>query len=301
MEYNTTMFEALAGLQMAHGKPVPDGVRYWVDGNATDAADDADHGTRPEQPFATLDYAVGQCNANNGDVILVAPGHTETIGSAGALALDVAGITIIGLGNGSDAPTFTFNTVAGADVDVDAANITIYNLRFINTVDGCTGPFDVNAAYFSVLECEFEDDGADNTIDWFVLDANAHDFLCKNCIHKGTDTAGNDSFISVTGACANLRVINLTSNGDFAAGNIEFLDAATDIAIEGCRLENANAVDVNIEGFAGITGWISNNKCRIATDGQLTWINTPGAAALYENYGVNADGETGMLIGTVSA
>ena len=40
-------------------------------------------------PFATIDYAVGQCVANRGDIIYVLPGHVETISTATSLALDL--------------------------------------------------------------------------------------------------------------------------------------------------------------------------------------------------------------------
>jgi hypothetical protein len=77
--------------------------------------------------------------------------------------------------------------------------------------------------------------------------------------------------------------------------------AWTDCLIEDCALENANGVDVNIEGFSAATGQVRYNSCMIATNGQVTWINTPGTLALFENYGVNLGGETGMIIGTASS
>lgn len=80
--------------------------------------------------YNTIEAAVNACTANQGDVIYVMPGHTETISSATALNLDVAGVTIVGLGNGLRRPVLNFTTVATATVPVSAANVTLKNLIF---------------------------------------------------------------------------------------------------------------------------------------------------------------------------
>ena len=106
----------------------------------------------------------------------------------------------------------------------------------------------------------------------------------------------------LTGAAADhVKIRNLVSHGDFSAANIDMSAAWTDCLIEDCALENANAVDVNIEGYSAATGHVRNNSCMIATNGQVTWINTVGSLSLFENYGVNAGGETGMIVGTASS
>src|SRR4051812_34369402 len=60
-----------------------------------------------DSPLATIDYAIGLCVADKGTVIVVQPGHTETVSAAGGIACDVAGIYIIGLGAGTDRPQVT--------------------------------------------------------------------------------------------------------------------------------------------------------------------------------------------------
>lgn len=69
---------------------------YVVEGRTYSASDDND-GLSPERAFRTIDYAVGKCTANVGDVIVLLTGaHTTT----GAVAVDVAGITITGMPSG---------------------------------------------------------------------------------------------------------------------------------------------------------------------------------------------------------
>jgi hypothetical protein len=258
-------------------------------------------GKSKEKPFKTLDWAVGRCTANNGDFIIVMPGHAESIIAADGIDFDVAGITIIGLGEGSSRPTFTFSTATTADIEVDAANVTIANCVFINDIDSLAAPIDVDAAYFTMIDCDMRDDtAAKQTIRWILGDANADNMTLIGCNNRGSDTAGATAWVTLNGADG-VEIIGCRSNGDFSAANIENITAAcTDLLITKNHLENANAVDVNIEGFAAMTGWISFNSLRVATDGQVTWINTPGNASLFENYGVNNNGETGILAGTPS-
>src|SRR4051812_41694686 len=72
---------------------------FWVQSTSANAGDSAGKGRSPGAPFATIDYAVGQCTAGQGDVILVLPGHVETVTAAAGVALDVAGVSVVGLGN----------------------------------------------------------------------------------------------------------------------------------------------------------------------------------------------------------
>ena len=58
---------------------------YWVDSTDANASTGADGSI--DTPFSTIDAAVGQCVANQGDVILVKPGHIETVTAAGRTRL----------------------------------------------------------------------------------------------------------------------------------------------------------------------------------------------------------------------
>jgi hypothetical protein len=157
----------------------------------------------------------------------------------------------------------------------------------------------VTAAYCKMVDCEFIDLGTDNSLYWVSLSAAADDFKMIDCKNKGTATAGNTAFITIA-AASDVEIINLKSNGDFSAANIEFTAAPVNILIEGARLENANAVDVCIEGFAAASGILSDCLVRIATDTQTTGINTAGALSLFDCYQINDDAESGLLIGAAS-
>src|SRR6266446_7937274 len=84
--------------------PSARGQIFWVD-NSTGglpspliAGSDGNRGTFI-RPFATIQAAVNACLADNGDIVFVAAAHAETISAAAGLALNKAGVSIIGLGN----------------------------------------------------------------------------------------------------------------------------------------------------------------------------------------------------------
>lgn len=121
--------------------------------------------------FATIDAAIGACTANAGDVIIVAPGHTEAVTST-SLNADVAGITIIGLGTGSLKPTLTFGATDSA-VNVTAANIKFKNIRCQAGIgDVVTAFLHATAAQNTVYEdIEFYATSTFNFINCYTLGA----------------------------------------------------------------------------------------------------------------------------------
>lgn len=262
--------------------------------NGTDAVG---YGGSPATPYATIAQAYATCVTGEGWKVILMPGHAEVVDLAAWLTIAKSNIEFIGIGNAGFWPTFTFeggDAIPLIDINVDAANITFKHIRFLNSEDPLTGALDINAANCTFDDCIFEDEGTDNTVDWLVLDANADGFLARNCRNYGTDTAGNDAWISMA-AVDHVRILNCYSHGDFAAGNVELTAAATDLEIGHCLMEQVNGVDVNVEGFAAATGMIHHSGFQITGDGILTWVNTLGNLTMVECYGTNNNGETGLL------
>lgn len=137
---------------------------FWVS-NATTlqtgdiGGSDGNPGT-VQKPFRTLNYAVGRCTANRGDIIFVKPGHAETISTAAILVLSVAGVAIVGLGFGSTRPTLTF-TAATANIPVTAANVTVSNIlhvaNFADVVSAYTATGTNAPTDLTIDSCEFRD------------------------------------------------------------------------------------------------------------------------------------------------
>lgn len=121
------------------------------------SANNSNDGTDPDYPLATLTQAITNATASKGDVIMLGPGHAETVATAGAITVNKAGVSIVGVGAGANRPTFTFNSVVGASLLVTAANVTIENVLFLAGLDGLTNPIHIQAADFTLKNSEWRD------------------------------------------------------------------------------------------------------------------------------------------------
>lgn len=146
-------------------------------------------------PFSTLDYAIGRCSAQRGDIIFVKPGHQETYSAADGFELDVAGVAVIGLGQGSLRPKFILDTADTADVNVSAANCTLYNLVFEAGFADIVRAIQVTAANVSIISCAFVDQAADENFltpikATSTSDNNADGLWVEACTWMSPDIGG---------------------------------------------------------------------------------------------------------------
>lgn len=202
---------SLRGVPVALTHP---GKVYFVSSTKQPAGD----GTF-QKPFRTITQALARCDANAGDIIFLLPGHTETITAAGGITIAKAGVAIIGLGAGSLRPTINFTTVVGADLNVDAANVTLANMLFTGGIDALTGPLDINAADCSLLNIETRDVTGQAT-DFIVGDDNCDRLFISGWRHTGAAAAGADTALSVVGA-DDVSIEDFWIYGNFAVGAIE--------------------------------------------------------------------------------
>lgn len=265
------------------------GKVFWV-GNAAAAAlpnmktaSDGNKGTFND-PFSTLDYAIGQCTAGRGDIIMVKPGHAENLAAAAAITSDVAGVAVVGLGAGSLRPKFSW-TAATADWNITANNLSFYNIEFqANFADVASG-IDVSGVTGLTFDsCYFTEAGTDlNWVDVMDFATGAADIHFVNCRFIGGD-ASNDSFI--TGVDFNglyIKDCYFASNvaQTAAVGLIETSGNATNVWIDGCAFRSNidGALWVDFNGAAN-GGLITNcNVSSIDTAGAQTTLDFTGGHA----------------------
>ena len=273
---------------------------------------DTNTGRSWSEAVATIDYAIGLTTADNGDVIFVAAEHAESITAAAGIVCDVAGIRIVGLGIGKLRPTITFTTVDTADIDIDAANVAIKNIRFISGVAALAAPIDVNAAGFVMEECDFYVAAAANhPLICVLTDAAANHIRISRCSFNLEYDIAATALIVTTARTAAIRLVG----ADFAivedcyvSGN--FTAAAIDSLTTACRdvriLRNfiRNVQTTNIAGIidlvAATTGVVAQNQ---GFHGYATDIATaidPASCGMVANYISNVVTETGGLVGTAS-
>jgi len=219
-----------------------------------------------ETPYATIDYAIGKCTASRGDTIVVMPGHTETVTAAAGIALDVAGVNIIGIGEGSIRPTVNFTTAVGASFAVTAANCLVKNILFTGGIDALTGPISIAAADFTLDGCEWRDVTGQAT-DVILTTAAANRLKIINHRHDGAAAAGGASAIAIVGG-DRIRIENCRFDGNFSVGVIDIrTTATTDLEVSNVWARTRNAADIFlVDTITASTGMIGPNIHLFLTD-----------------------------------
>ena len=244
------------------------------------------YGHNPDKPFLTLDYAVGQCTANAGDVIYCLPGHAETVTAAGGLDLDVAGITIIGLGTGTLIPTVTLTTANTADVDVDAHNITVRNIRFVANFLDIVAAIDVNMCNAAFIDCRFMDTDTDLNARIWIQDANNVDYLTvRDCLFYAPD-ADNTHGINLSGDGFGHVIEGNRMYGDWGVAAIGGAGVVVFPTIANNYIWNIAAVNDTCIVTAAAGGMIVGNM--VATPQAQANSITAVDSACFENFGAVA-------------
>jgi len=246
--------------------------------------------------FSTIDAAVGACTANAGDVIYVMPGHTETIDAASALDVDVAGVQIIGLGQGSDRPVLDFTATAGT-VDMAAANTRLSNLILRANVSAVVVGVNVDAAGVKIDHCRFEYNATgDDFITMIDIDG-VDDVEVSDCELIAEDTAGCSEGIRLDDT-DNTKILRNIIYGDFTDSAIVGEGAAgTNLVIADNIIYNSdttagNVIDLNV----AFTGIIAGNRCGTLFATAPETAFDPGSCLCIENYVCNAVDESGTLV-----
>jgi hypothetical protein len=239
---------------------VPGSV-YFVSSTATGAADSAANGTTKELPFATLSYAFSSDRVTSGDTVYVMPSHAETVNAAGDITMDIAGVTVIGLGSGSSRPTFTYATDTASTWLISAANVTVKNVLIT-----ATGTIDVvNAIAVTGADCLLEDvevrEPASTTqfVDPLIISTGAARcrvvrYICRS--HASGDAI--QSGILISAVVDGVEIDDAQIDGLMATGCIESTAAATNTKIRRSELRQRHATQaaaVNLH--ASNTGIVS--------------------------------------------
>lgn len=234
----------------------------------------------------TIALAVAQCVAGRGDIIMVAPGHTESISSATSLTMSVSGVTVVGLGVGSQRPVITFDTANTATINVTANGVVFKNIIFVANFLAVAAAFTLTTATdFQLLNCEFRDT---STVLNFIAIAvvsttsNAADGLViDSCTFRLLATSGAIKLVSALGTNDRWQISNnyyQTATTNTGA----WLPIASGKILTGLQVfKNV----FNLQMTSGVTTglWIT-------TDG------TTNTGVIRDNYGQSLDATSEILV-----
>lgn len=271
---------------------------WYVCSTVTGASDAAGFGKSPASPFATIDYAIGQCTVNNGDKILVMPTHAETVSGAAGIDFDVAGVTVIGLGEGPNRPTITMSAVAST-IHFDAIGSRLENCLILFTEDTTIG-IDIDKADCIVRNCEFRNKltatakEAVTMID-VTSAANAADRTLIDGCRFFAQTAGTTQAIELGEVNDKVRIKGCEFWGDYSTAAIHNPTGKvlTLMTVEDCTIQNLNSGSHSIELVSACTGALKRNFYHNAMT-QQTCVD-PGSCFSFECFQTDVVDTSGIL------
>lgn len=233
---------------------------YFVQSTNANAGDTAGKGQTPDAPFATLDYAVSQCTASQGDVIIVLPGHAEVVSATALCEIDIAGVKVIGVGQGTLKPTFTLSTSTAAIVTISGANCWLENVRIASNLDNIAKGITITASGVTLKNVELVDGASNKEMLIHINIATGCDDITLDGVRVLGLGGGATAGIKFAGTCNNFRMVNCEMNGTWSASAI---DASAGILLKQALIGNFvcnedTGAGLCYKGNASSTGFIVN-------------------------------------------
>ncbi len=214
-------FEAIDGAQIGPG------TKYYVDSTVSGATS----GTSWATAMDTMQEAIDLCTDNAGDYIYVAPNHAENVASAAAIDFDCPGVTVVGYGENEHQPTFSMITAATATVQISAADVTLFNLRFLgNYTNGITECLDVtaNGDGARILGCQFRETSATKELLIMItVTADADEVVIAGNKFVGIATGTDSVAINFEGGSDQSEILSNDFYGDWSGYVIDASTAAS--------------------------------------------------------------------------
>lgn len=256
---------------------------YYVDSNN---GSDSYDGRSQLRAKATLDAGHNLMSAN--DVLLVMPGHAETLTGAADITFDTAGVRILCLGDGDKRATFTVATDnnEAAPILISADDVVFKGSRIKGgKTGGSKTAISISGSYVSLEDMEFVETA--NTLELGVADgfgiitiddsaAAVTNITLKN-IKTSLASGGNDeSFLALndgSNGLSHLRIENCDIFGTFADGVLQ-LDAGT-----------------NPLTFPLIKGSVLLNDLATGGAGACVQVDAGDALIMIDSHALSADGD----------
>jgi hypothetical protein len=285
---------------------IPDGIwgdiRFVHHGGAGTSGP----GWTPQNAYTTIDSAISACSANNNDLVVVLPSHAETITAASGIDFDIAGVTVVGLGQGTNRPTVTFGTATTATIDFSAANCTLKNIRCVSNIDSLVAFVEGGAGNATIEGCDFLGASTKEVLCGVSVPTTYDDWTIKNCrFIQATDPAGTNG--GVTTGC-----VYMQDSENVRIEGCEFIGAWETACVHNKTTAAANLVVKDCYGYiptttadalpfvlvSGATGAVIRSYFTNVNETQVTEATLSGTfGAGMWNYGslFGNDGGAGQL------
>lgn len=258
-------------------------------------------GTSPTSPKATLTQGLTLCAASKGDIVVLMPGHAETVNSAAFIAVAKIGVTIVGLGEGMLRPTFTWATDTAATITMTAASCRITNCVFdLRLPSALVSGIVISAAGCRIDNCLvlYGTAGTGTSpLQWVLTTAAANYLTIEDCHVVGpaltptTVSAGTGCIALVGGTGITIQRNSITGWFTTSVGAISSVTTLTDnVMIRDNMINNmTTSATKGVSLLTGSTGCVMNNGFGIGsgaapiTGDAVHWARNWSAAAVASN------------------
>lgn len=265
------------------------GKVFWLNNSSVPSdggvgGSDSNQGTY-KAPFSSLMGALANCVSGRGDVIMVMPGHAETIASPSAYAIASNGVAIVGLGIGDQRPTFTMGTANTSTLNISGNSVTIHNCLFKANFAGIVAAITLSGKSLTLSNCEFRDNSSILNFARVVstsATSNACDGLwIENCQMLGLGATANSCLVRMQGT--NDRLV---MRGNYVAHKATS-DAGL-MPIASGKVVTNMICDNNIINLVGATG--------VTTGIIITTDGSTNSGVICRNFIKSLDATTEILV-----
>lgn len=237
---------------------------YWV---LYASGDNANEGTERRQPLQTLAYAISV--AEDGDIIILRDGHTETITSTVTIDKQVC---IVGEGsdaNGEATVSFVNNVATDSMFSVTAHDVMIRNVYFPESINALAGNRILTSTVtaFRMRGCLVESGDLDTAESIYMVNVTAAEL--RNCrfvaVGSGySQTVPGPGFRS--SGSVSLKTVEF-DGGDYGYGNgLAWLQlGASFVRVEGLTLNTGADVQIEEESSGYAIAVVTTGDARIYT------------------------------------
>lgn len=290
MSINTNPINPAAfGVPIMGGVTVPPSTGKFlfvhsVTGSASNNGLDKDH------PMATLAQALALCTASKGDVVLLMPGHAETVS---VTITPIAGVSIIGLGVGRNRAVFTASTGAINTFTMSADDVLLRNFVIVGAASGNTGLITISGNNQSYIEMELQGGVTPTTL--VTATAGGNNCVWQNCRIRSAAGTAIIWTATATGICADWLMLNNYVHGS----SVRDIDTAviacskksfTGLIVQGMTIigvvTNNSVFDFN-SSTGAVDGILSDCRMGWVADGTFANIIDAGGMLSVQNYGTD--------------
>lgn len=252
----------VAGVVNVEDREVTTGNVWFV--HSGTGSDGTGYGESPDSPTATIQAAIDLATASQADTVYVMPGHTENITGAGTVDLDEIGLSVIGLGFGSNRPTLTF-TETDSTILLSGASTRLSNVRCVA--------------------------GKDAVVEMVVMSADTE---IDNILFLGTSSFQWNSAVTLTDTEDNFSIKDCVfeqktdpdkSNGGANTGGI-YIEDSENIIIDGCTFyDQIETACIHNDTTECKNLWVTNCRWYCTLADMVPFIMETGATGSVEGSG----------------